>query len=160
MISGCKSFVYEKFEGETINNFNCSSEKINNLVLGEFPKKMFFFNSGAEAVENAVKIAKRFTKRKAVISFERGFHGRTLLAMTLTGKVKGFRNGFGPISTDGYRAPFPYYYHNKLDDENALKQIDKLFQNDVDPYDIAAFIIEPIQGDGGFIILSENFMKG
>lgn len=135
------------------------AEKINTLIPGEFPKKTVFFNSGAEAVENAVKIARKFTKRKAIISFERGFHGRTLLAMTLTGKVKGFRNGFGPMATDIYRAPFPYYYHNNQDDETVLTQIERLFQNDVDPYDVAAFIIEPVQGDGGFVVPSTNFMK-
>lgn len=136
------------------------AQNLNNLVPGGFPKKTVLFNSGAEAVENAIKIARRYTGRRAIISFERGFHGRTLLAMTLTSKVKGLKGGFGPLATDIYRLPYPYDYQNQRTDKELLENFNTLFQNAVDPDDVAAVILEPVQGDGGIIVPSKKFVQG
>lgn len=136
------------------------SEKLNDLVPGEFPKKTIFFNSGAEAVENAVKIARRYTKRSGIISFDRGFHGRTFMTMTLTSKVKAFKKGFGSMATDVYRLPYPYPYRDSRTDKELLSVFDNLFQTTIDPTDVAAVILEPIQGDGGIVVPSLEFIKG
>src|SRR5699024_10191651 len=92
------------------------AKKLNQILPGDFKKKTLFFNSGAEAVENAVKIARRDTGRKALISFDRSFHGRTMLTMTMTGKVQSVTKGFGPIAPDVYQAPYPYYYRDQRKD--------------------------------------------
>ncbi|RFU70292.1 4-aminobutyrate--2-oxoglutarate transaminase [Peribacillus saganii] len=136
------------------------AQTLNNLIPGDFPKKTVLFNSGAEAVENAVKIARRYTGRRAIISFERGFHGRSLLAMTLTSKVKGIKSGFGPLATDVYRLPYPYYYRDQRTDKELLENFQTLFQYSVDPNDVAAVILEPVQGDGGIIAPSVEFVQG
>lgn len=86
------------------------AEKLNEITPGDHEKKTFFLNSGAEAVENAIKIARKYTKRRGIISFERGYHGRTYMAMSLTSKVKPYKYGFGPFATDTYKMPYPYYY--------------------------------------------------
>ena len=135
------------------------AEKLNDIVPGDFPKKTAFFNSGAEAVENAIKIARRYTGRPGIISFERAFHGRTWLTMTLTSKVKGFKKGFGPMAPDVYRLPYPYPYRDSRTKEDFLEAFTNLFQTVVDPSDIAAIILEPVQGDGGFVVPSSDFME-
>ncbi|WP_221567817.1 4-aminobutyrate--2-oxoglutarate transaminase [Alkalihalobacillus sp. TS-13] len=141
------------------------AEKLNELTPGNHAKKTFFLNSGAEAVENAVKIARKYTGRRAIVSFDRGYHGRTLLTMSLTSKVKPYKNGFGPFATDTYKLRHPYYYRKPqgmMDeelDELYLKQINDFFLGEVPPEDIAAFIMEPIQGEGGFIVPSKNFVQ-
>lgn len=135
------------------------AEKLNEIVPGNGDKKTVLFNSGAEAVENAVKIARRYTGRKAIISFERSFHGRTLLGMTLTGKVKSVKAGFGPMATDVYQTSYPYYYQDLRSDEELLEDMNRLFYKSVDPNDVAAIIMEPIQGDGGFIVPSKKFVQ-
>ncbi len=112
------------------------------------PKKAAFFNSGAESVENAVKIARAYTKRKAVLVFENAFHGRTLLAMTMTHKAKPYKYGFGPFAPDVYRLPYPYEYRKSVtaeDIEHALLSL-------VDPSEVAAMVIEPVVGEGGFLV--------
>lgn len=112
------------------------------------PKTASFFNSGAEAVENAVKIARAYTKRKAVLVFENAFHGRTLLAMTMTHKAKPYKYGFGPFASDVYRLPYPYEYRNSItaaDIERSLLEL-------VDPSEVAIMMVEPIIGEGGFIV--------
>lgn len=140
------------------------AEKLNALVPGEHKKKTLLLNSGAEAVENAVKIARRYTGRRGIVSFERGFHGRTYMAMSLTSKPKPYKNGFGPFAGDTYRLPYPYYFREALQEEEAderlLNQIGEFFLTEVPPEDIAAFIIEPVQGEGGFVIPSARFIKG
>jgi 4-aminobutyrate aminotransferase/(S)-3-amino-2-methylpropionate transaminase len=135
------------------------AHKLNQLVPGSFPKKTVFFNSGAEAVENAIKIARRFTKRNAIISFERGFHGRTLITMSLTGKVKSFKRGFGSMATDVYKLPYPYPYRQLQTDRELLEHFDKLFEYVVAPEDVAAVILEPVQGDGGIIVPTKNLLQ-
>lgn len=136
------------------------AKKLNEIVPGKFAKKSLFFNSGAEAIENAVKIARRYTGRKAVISFDRSFHGRTVLAMTLTGKVKSIKNGFGSLVPDIYQAPYPYYYRENRSDHDLLKDLERLFDVTVDAADVAAIVLEPIQGDGGIVIPSIEFIQG
>ncbi|QSO51211.1 aspartate aminotransferase family protein [Alicyclobacillus curvatus] len=136
------------------------AEKLNRLVPGAFQKKTVLFNSGAEAVENAIKIAKRFTGRRAVVTFERGFHGRTLLGMSLTGKVKSFKTGFGPMASDVFKLSYPYSYRNFLTDRQLLEQFQNLFEFHVDPDDVAAVVLEPVQGDGGIIVPTPEFIQG
>ncbi|BFT69635.1 4-aminobutyrate--2-oxoglutarate transaminase [Paenibacillus sp. P36] len=142
------------------------AEKLNELTPGDHAKKTFFLNSGAEAVENAVKIARKFTGRKAIISFERGFHGRTYMAMSLTSKVKPYKNGFGPFAPDTYKMPYPYYYRapNGMSadelDAYILQRFDDFFLSEVPGEDVAAVILEPVQGEGGFVIPSTRFIQG
>jgi 4-aminobutyrate aminotransferase / (S)-3-amino-2-methylpropionate transaminase / 5-aminovalerate transaminase len=136
------------------------AEKLNRLVPGAFQKKTVLFNSGAEAVENAIKIARRFTGRRAVVTFERGFHGRTLLGMSLTGKVKSFKTGFGPMASDVFKLSYPYSYRNFLTDTQLLEQFQNLFEFHVDPDDVAAVVLEPVQGDGGIIVPTPEFIQG
>jgi 4-aminobutyrate aminotransferase / (S)-3-amino-2-methylpropionate transaminase / 5-aminovalerate transaminase len=142
------------------------AEKLNALTPGDHKKKTFFLNSGAEAVENAVKIARKFTGRRAVISFDRGFHGRTYMAMSLTGKVKPYKHGFGPFATDTYKMPYPYYYRipanmtREETDELLLNRFEDFFLSEVPGEEVAAIIMEPVQGEGGFIIPSVRFVQG
>lgn len=142
------------------------AEKLNAMTPGDHKKKTFFLNSGAEAVENAVKIARKYTGRRAVISFERGFHGRTYMAMTLTSKVKPYKNGFGPFAPDTYKMPYPYYYRapsgmsqDEVDDQ-ILQKFDDFFLAEVPGEEVAAIIMEPVQGEGGFVIPSIRFIQG
>lgn len=142
------------------------AEKLNVLTPGDHLKKTFFLNSGAEAVENAVKIARKYTGRRAVISFERGFHGRTYMAMSLTSKVKPYKNGFGPFAPDTYKMPYPYYYRapSRMSqdevDEQLLQKFEDLFLAEVPGEDVAAIIMEPVQGEGGFVIPSIKYVQG
>lgn len=142
------------------------AEKLNEITPGTHAKKTFFLNSGAEAVENAVKIARKYTGRRAVISFERGFHGRTLLAMSLTSKVKPYKFGFGPFAPDTYKMQYPYYYRapkgmtpEELDQE-LLRRLEDFFLAEVPAEDVAAIIMEPVQGEGGFVVPSKTFVQG
>jgi len=115
-------------------------------------------NSGAEAVENAVKIARYATGRDAVITFDRGFHGRTLLAMTLTSKLV-YKKGMGPFAPEVYRAPAPYPYRG-VSTEHALEGLDFIFKAHVDPESVACVILEPVQGEGGFTVMPPEYLKG
>ncbi|MEH7299880.1 4-aminobutyrate--2-oxoglutarate transaminase [Neobacillus drentensis] len=141
------------------------AETLNRISPGNHQKKTFFLNSGAEAVENAVKIARKYTGRKAIISFERGFHGRTYMAMSLTSKVKPYKYEFGPFVPETYKWAYPYYYRSEFDtpeqlDTILLQRFETFFQSEVPPEEIAAVIMEPIQGEGGFVIPSKQFVKG
>ena len=139
------------------------AEELNSLAPGEMKKKTFFLSSGAEAVENAVKIARKFTGRKGIISFERGFHGRTFMSMSLTSKVKPYKYEFGPFAPETYKWPYPYYYRSPLSpmelDMMLVKQFETFFLSEVPPEEIAAVILEPVQGEGGFVIPSRNFIQ-
>src|SRR4051812_5731019 len=119
-------------------------------------QKSILLNSGAEAVENAVKIARAKTGRPAIVSFDRGFHGRTLMTMTLTSKVKPYKKGFGPFAPEVYRAPAPYPYRGITSDD-SIAALEQLFVAHVDPATIAAMILEPVQGEGGFIEMPADF---
>ncbi|HEY6891982.1 MAG TPA: aspartate aminotransferase family protein [Solirubrobacter sp.] len=119
-------------------------------------QKSILFNSGAEAVENAVKIARAATGRPAIVSFDRGFHGRTLMTMTLTSKVKPYKKGFGPFAPEVYRAPAPYPYRG-ISSDDSMAALEQLFLAHVDPASVAAVILEPVQGEGGFIEMPADF---
>ena len=125
------------------------AERLIAKAPGNFPKKAYFLSTGAEAVENAVKIARAATKRQAVIAFGGGFHGRTFMGMSLTGKVEPYKKGFGAMMPDVFHVPFPMDIHG-IKTEDAMKGIEKLFKADLDPNRVAAIIFEPVQGEGGF----------
>jgi 4-aminobutyrate aminotransferase/(S)-3-amino-2-methylpropionate transaminase len=140
------------------------AEKLNGVTPGNHAKKTFFLSSGAEAVENAVKIARKFTGRKGIISFERGFHGRTYMAMSLTSKVKPYKYQFGPFAPETYKWPFPFYFQSGMLeedlDDSLLNRYESFFLSEVPPDEIAAVILEPVQGEGGFNIPSKRFVQG
>ena len=121
--------------------------------------KAAFFNSGAEAVENAVKFARAYTKRPAVIAFEGGFHGRTLLALTLTSKTHPYKAGLGPFAPEVYRVPFPNDYRGP-DAASALRALEHALVTQVAAEQVAAIVIEPVQGEGGFVVAPGEFMSG
>jgi 4-aminobutyrate aminotransferase / (S)-3-amino-2-methylpropionate transaminase / 5-aminovalerate transaminase len=142
------------------------AEELVRITPGDHAKKVFFANSGAEAVENAIKIARKYTGRKGIISFERGYHGRTLLTMSLTSKVKPYKYQFGPFAPETFRVGHPYYYRKpegmteeQLDQE-LLQELETFFLSEAPADEIAAIIIEPVQGEGGFIVPSVGFMQG
>lgn len=134
------------------------AEKLNSAAPGNTPKKTIFVTTGAEAVENCVKIARSYTGRTGVIAFNGGFHGRTNLTMGLTGKVAPYKAGFGPFPGEIYHAPFPNAYHG-VSVEQSLKALNMLFTADIDPNRVAAIIIEPVQGEGGFYEAPAEFMQ-
>jgi 4-aminobutyrate aminotransferase / (S)-3-amino-2-methylpropionate transaminase / 5-aminovalerate transaminase len=131
---------------------------LSDLAPGAHEKKAVLVNSGAEAVENAVKIARYHTGRPAVITFDRGFHGRTLLAMSLTSKLV-YKRGMGPFAPEIYRAPAPYPYRG-IGTQDALDALDWMFKATVDPASVACVILEPIQGEGGFTVMPAAFIQG
>ncbi|WP_159952600.1 4-aminobutyrate--2-oxoglutarate transaminase [Rhizobium sp. 18065] len=139
-------------------NYVALAERLNELTPGKFEKKTIFATTGAEAVENAIKIARCATGRSAVIAFTGGFHGRTFLGMSLTGKVVPYKVGFGPMMGDVYHVPFPVEMHG-INVETSLDVLDKLFKADVDPKRVAAIILEPVQGEGGFYEVPRALMK-
>ena len=134
------------------------AEKLNELAPGPSKKKSIFVTTGAEAVENTIKIARAHTGRRGVIAFNGGFHGRTMLAMGLTGKITPYKNLFGPFPAELYHAPFPIEYHG-ITVEESLKALDNLFKVDIAPSDVAAIIVEPVQGEGGFYPAPVEFLQ-
>ena len=130
------------------------AERIAKLAPGSTPKKCAFFNSGAEAVENAVKISRAATGRKAVLVFEHAFHGRTLLTMTMTHKAIPYKAGFGPYATDVFRLPYPYPYRNPV----PMEEIERRLLSLVDPKEVACMVVEPVIGEGGFIVPPPDFL--
>lgn len=134
------------------------AEKLNQLVPGPSKKKSIFVTTGAEAVENTIKIARAYTGRRGVIAFSGGFHGRTMLAMGLTGKITPYKNLFGPFPAELYHAPFPIEYH-RVSVTESLKALDNLFKVDIAPSDVAAIIVEPVQGEGGFYPAPVEFLQ-
>jgi len=131
--------------------------RLDELWPGEAATKTLLLNSGAEAIENAVKIARAATGRPGVVVFDRAFHGRTNLTMAMTSKLV-YKQGFGPLATDVHRAPAPYPYRG-VSTEDALAGLDLLFKQDVDPADVACFVLEPVQGEGGFIPMPPEFVR-
>jgi len=134
------------------------AERLLELAPFRGPAKAAFFNAGTEAVENAVKFARAYTKRPAVIAFEGAFHGRTLLSMTMTSKVVPYKAGFGPFAPEVYRTPAPYPFRGVSEDD-AIAGLKHLFKGDVDPYSVACAVLEPVQGEGGFIPMTPDFPK-
>ena len=134
------------------------AERLNAAVPGPTEKRTMFVNSGAEAVENAIKIARYATKRPGVIAFGGGFHGRTHMTMALTGKVAPYKQGFGPFPADIYHAAFPYEYRG-VTVADALDSIAHIFKEDIEPDRVAAIITEPVLGEGGFVISPPGFLQ-
>jgi 4-aminobutyrate aminotransferase/(S)-3-amino-2-methylpropionate transaminase len=135
------------------------AERLNALAPGDFAKKSLFLSTGAEAVENAIKIARAYTKRPGVIAFTGGYHGRTNMTLGLTGKVAPYKLGFGPFPGETFHAIFPNRRHG-ISVDDALYSVETLFKNDIEPTRVAAFILEPVQGEGGFYIAPNDFVEG
>ena len=139
-------------------NYIRLAERLNEKVPGDFKKKTIFVTTGAEACENAVKIARIATGRNAVIAFGGGFHGRTFMGMSLTGKVEPYKKGFGAMMPDVFHVPFPMAPHG-ISTTDAMAGIEKLFKSDLDPSRVAAIIFEPVQGEGGFYPAPADLVK-
>ena len=135
------------------------AERLNALVPGDFPKKTIFVTTGAEACENAVKIARIATGRSGVIAFGGAFHGRTFMGMSLTGKVEPYKKGFGAMMPDVWHVPFPQEVHG-VTTADAMSGLTKLFKADLDPARVAAIIFEPVQGEGGFYPAPKDLVRG
>jgi 4-aminobutyrate aminotransferase/(S)-3-amino-2-methylpropionate transaminase len=133
-------------------------ERLNALAPGTTPKKSILFSTGAEAVENALKIARYYTKRSGVIAFQGAFHGRTIATMSLTGKVGPYKAGFGAMLPEVFHVPFPCAYHG-VSPQQSIAAIEQLFKADIEPGRVAAIIIEPVQGEGGFYIAPPEFLR-
>ncbi len=134
------------------------AERINALAPGNFAKKTMFLTTGAEAVENTIKIARAYTKRSAVIAFTSGYHGRTMLTLGLTGKVAPYKTGFGPFPAEIFHAQFPNALHG-ISIDDAMASLESVFKNDVEASRVAAIIIEPVQGEGGFNVAPTEFLQ-
>lgn len=158
-------FIHTGFNVMMYESYIQLAERLCSLAPGNFDKKAAFFNSGAEAVENAVKIARKYTKRQGIISFTRGFHGRTLMTMTMTSKVKPYKFGFGPFAPEVYKAPYPYEYRRPdgMSEEQynamVIEQFEQFLLADAAPETIAAVVMEPVQGEGGFIVPDISFVQ-
>jgi 4-aminobutyrate aminotransferase / (S)-3-amino-2-methylpropionate transaminase / 5-aminovalerate transaminase len=146
------------FQVTPYESYIALAEQLNALAPGAGPKKTIFLTTGAEAVENAIKIARYHTKRSAVIAFSGGFHGRTLACIGLTGKVAPYKSGFGPMLPEIYHLPYPMAYHG-VSTEDSLAALELLFKADVDPARVAAIIIEPVQGEGGFYAAPPELLR-
>lgn len=158
-------FIHTSFNVMMYESYINLAERLCQLTPGDFNKQAAFFNSGAEAVENAVKIARKYTKRQGIISFTRGFHGRTLMTMTMTSKVKPYKFGFGPFAPEVYKAPYPYVYRRpegmseQQYSEMIIEQFETFLLAEVAPETIAAVVMEPVQGEGGFIVPDKAFVQ-
>ncbi len=153
-----ESFIHTCFGIAQYEVYVEVAERLNKLAPGPTPKKTALFNAGAEAVENSVKFARRLTGRPGVIAFEGAFHGRTLLATTLTGKAKPYKVGFGPLVPGIFHAPYPDPYHG-LSTQGCLACLDHIFKTQIPAEEVAAFIIEPVQGEGGFNPAPPEFLQ-
>ena len=153
-----EKFSHTCFQVTPYSGYIELAEKLNALVPGPTPKRTLFLSTGAEAVENAIKIARAHTGRSGTIAFKGGFHGRTMMGMALTGKVVPYKTGFGPFPGEVYHLPFPADYLGVSEDD-ALAALDLCFSADIEPPRVAAIIIEPVQGEGGFYPASASFMQ-
>ena len=152
------NFTHTAYQIVPYESYVSLAEKVNARAPGSFAKKTAFFTTGAEAVENAIKIARAATGRAGVIAFTGGFHGRTMMGMALTGKVAPYKIGFGPFPSEIYHVPFPIESHG-VTENDSLKAIQNLFKADIEPTRVAAIILEPVQGEGGFYMASQSFMR-
>jgi len=162
-------FAHVCFPVSTYEPYVELAERLNEITPGDHPKRTFLLNSGAEAVENAVKVARSFTGRQAVVCFEHGFHGRTNLALALTSKVMPYKKGFGPFAPEVYRIPFPYCYRCGEGDRRvsgeagkccmaSRERLDQIFASTVDPDSVAAIIMELELGEGGFVPAPKEYV--
>ena len=153
-----EKFTHTCYQVLPYESYVTLAERINQLTPGTHAKKTCFFSSGAEGAENAVKIARAYTGRPGIIAFSGAFHGRTLMACALTGKVVPYKVGFGPFPADVYHIPFPMQLHD-VTVEDSINALHALFKADVDPKRIAAIMIEPVQGEGGFYVAPPELMR-
>jgi 4-aminobutyrate aminotransferase len=151
------AFTHTSFNVAPYESYIALAERLNELAPGDFAKKSLLITTGVEAVENAVKVARVFTGRTAIIAFGGAFHGRTMMGMALTGKVSPYKKGFGPFPAEVYHAPYPKTYHG-IDTAAALAGLEHLFASDVDPARVAAIIVEAVQGEGGFYVAPSDFL--
>ena len=150
--------MHVAFQVTPYESYVALAERLNALAPGATPKQTILFTTGAEAVENAIKLARFHTRRSALIAFTGGFHGRTLATMSLTGKVQPYKAGFGPLLPEVYHAPYPMPLHG-ISSDDSLAALAQLFKADVGPDNVAAIIIEPVQGEGGFNIVPFELMR-
>ena len=153
-----EKFTHTCYQVLPYESYVTLAERINQLTPGTHAKKTCFFSSGAEGAENAVKIARAYTGRPGIIAFSGAFHGRTLMACALTGKVVPYKVGFGPFPADVYHIPYPMELHH-VTVEDSINALHALFKADVDPKRIAAIMIEPVQGEGGFYVAPPELMR-
>jgi len=158
MAAQVEKLTHACFQVTPYESYIALAEALNKLAPGPTAKKTIFLSTGAEAVENAIKIARYATKRSAVIAFTGGFHGRTLGCIALTGKVQPYKAGFGPMMPEVFHVPFPMAFHG-VSAEDSFSAIENLFKADVDPARVAAIIVEPVQGEGGFYIAPPEFLR-
>lgn len=160
-----EKFIHTSFNVCMYENYIEVAEKLAALMPGDEKRKVMFANSGAEAVENAVKIARKYTGKNIVLSLECAFHGRTYMAMTLTSKVNPYKNGFAPFCSDTFKIPTPYYYRSKCDvteeefGMECAKKFETLLKGELDPNTVACLIVEPLQGEGGFIVPPKGYLN-
>ncbi len=162
VIEQVQAFTHTCFTVAPYMNYIEVCEKLNAMTPGSHKKKSLLVNSGAEAVENAIKIARYYTKRQAVVVFEHSYHGRTNLTMAMTAKNMPYKDGFGPFAPEVYRVPMPYSFHWVGDlakiTEEAIEMVTSKIEKEIGAHNVAAIIIEPIQGEGGFIVPPRGFM--
>src|SRR5688572_17129407 len=158
MAAQLEKITHGCFQVTPYESYIALAEALNKIAPGPTPKKTIFLTTGAEAIENAIKIARFHTKRSAVIAFTGGFHGRTLACISLTGKVQPYKAGFGPMLPEVYHAPFPMDFHGVTVDD-AMDSVAQLFKADVDPARVAAIIIEPVLGEGGFYVAPPELLR-
>ena len=151
-------FTHTCFMISPYDSYVAVAEALNRITPGDHEKKSALFNSGAEAVENAVKIARKHTKKQAVVAFDHGYHGRTNLTMALTAKSMPYKSGFGPFASEIYRAPLSYPFRDGLSGAEAARRAISVIEKQVGADNLAAVIIEPIQGEGGFIVPADGFL--
>ena len=149
-------FTHTCYQVVPYESYIALAEKLNALTPGTHAKKTALFSTGAEAIENAIKIARSYTRRAGVIAFSGAFHGRSLFAVSLTGKVQPYKAGFGPFAPEVYHAPFPCHCAN-LDE--VKKAVQHLFKADIEPTRVAAIVFEPVQGEGGFNVIQVEAVK-
>ena len=155
-----EQFTHTCFMITPYEDYLAVAEQLNSLTPGSYEKRSALFNSGAEAVENAVKIARAYTKKHAIVAFDHAYHGRTNLAMALTAKSMPYKHSFGPFAPEIYRAPLSYPYRDDklMDGELAARRATDQIESQVGAGNLAAIIIEPIQGEGGFIVPADGFL--
>ena len=149
-------FTHTCYQVVPYESYVSLAEKINQLTPGSHAKKTAFFSTGAEAIENSIKIARSYTKRSGVIAFGGAFHGRSMMAVALTGKVQPYKAGFGPFPAEIYHAPFPCHCASLAEVKKAMHH---LFKADIEPSRVAAIIFEPVQGEGGFNVIQAEAVK-
>jgi 4-aminobutyrate aminotransferase/(S)-3-amino-2-methylpropionate transaminase len=162
VIEQVQAFTHTCFTVAPYMNYIEVCEKLNAMTPGSHKKKSLLVNSGAEAVENAVKIARHYTKRSAIVVFEHSYHGRTNLTMALTAKNMPYKEGFGPFAPEVYRVPMPYSFHWVGDQatisQDAIDMVTHKIDKEIGAHNVAAILIEPIQGEGGFIVPPKGFL--